>query len=509
MGLLRSLFRIEPLVDAVDVQEPRANLPGALTTACVTLALVLWATWWLRRCPLSMSHMITPWRRPTRNAGGLWWRRSRGGEGSDGSDRSKDVRIELQTGAAALLGRLFLRRRNMRSSASEGRLPHGPGGRQFDNGVERLDREELRPETDHERFEKAWKEHICFSEYRRLVLPPECKNEIPYWNVWLSKNTFYWRDDSFLGSLGRDVVACASYVRNVLDVLCSILAQLFRRERLRRSSRWIVNAITFLFCRRRLWTNKIEDDTHNDDEGSLMTFATDNDIHGSDDGSMATAETRPVMINRKSPRHLPQNSQKNSAATPQDKTPKHGRCVARAAGVDKCGNDKVAQSLHVPSAFMDKRQSNATDAAQDSKSRVSDGTRPCGEVYDDEHDVASQHDLRVAAHAPASPAVPDVFPVLTPVGRDSDTLNFFDTANSDHQLRDMSRAVPMPDANGYILGDEFLGGTSCAPLLVIVNSRSGSRQGRLLMHQFRRLLNPIQVSARAAILLIFKNKYIH
>ncbi|KAL7551853.1 hypothetical protein ACHAWF_015059 [Thalassiosira exigua] len=56
----------------------------------------------------------------------------------------------------------------------------------------------------------------------------------------------------------------------------------------------------------------------------------------------------------------------------------------------------------------------------------------------------------------------------------------------------MSRAVPIPDAHGYILGDEFLS-SSCTPLLVFVNSRSGPQQGALLITQFRRLLNPIQV----------------
>eukprot|EP00985_Skeletonema_marinoi_P016706 scaffold9005_cov98-Skeletonema_marinoi.AAC.1 len=71
-------------------------------------------------------------------------------------------------------------------------------------------------------------------------------------------------------------------------------------------------------------------------------------------------------------------------------------------------------------------------------------------------------------------------------------MMFFDTANSNRQLADMSRDVPIPDSGGYILGDEFLG-SSCTPLLVFINSRSGSQQGDLLITQFRRLLNPIQI----------------
>ena len=76
---------------------------------------------------------------------------------------------------------------------------------------------------------------------------------------------------------------------------------------------------------------------------------------------------------------------------------------------------------------------------------------------------------------------------LEPSQSADSTLNFFDTANSDRQLRDMSRAVPIPDARGYILGDEFIGASS-TPLLVFVNSRSGSRNGNLLITQFRRLM---------------------
>lgn len=75
---------------------------------------------------------------------------------------------------------------------------------------------------------------------------------------------------------------------------------------------------------------------------------------------------------------------------------------------------------------------------------------------------------------------------------DAANLMFFDTANSNRQLADMSRDVPIPDSGGYILGDEFVG-SSCTPLLVFVNSRSGSQQGDLLITQFRRLLNPIQI----------------
>ena len=86
-----------------------------------------------------------------------------------------------------------------------------------------------------------------------------------------------------------------------------------------------------------------------------------------------------------------------------------------------------------------------------------------------------------------------------PTGRihrlDSDfSAYFFETANTKECIDRMSVESPLPDKNGYILGDEFLpDSTNCTPLLVFVNSRSGPQQGHLLITQLRRLLNPIQV----------------
>lgn len=72
--------------------------------------------------------------------------------------------------------------------------------------------------------------------------------------------------------------------------------------------------------------------------------------------------------------------------------------------------------------------------------------------------------------------------------------HFFEAADSHANIQKMSAAVPVPDRNGYILGDEFLHDASHqTPLLVFVNSRAGPQQGQLLITQLRRLLNPIQV----------------
>jgi diacylglycerol kinase (ATP) len=70
---------------------------------------------------------------------------------------------------------------------------------------------------------------------------------------------------------------------------------------------------------------------------------------------------------------------------------------------------------------------------------------------------------------------------------------FFEAANSNDSLKKMSVEVPVPDKNGYILGDDHLPNSRYTPLLVFVNSRAGPQQGHLLVAQLRRLFNPIQV----------------
>lgn len=76
---------------------------------------------------------------------------------------------------------------------------------------------------------------------------------------------------------------------------------------------------------------------------------------------------------------------------------------------------------------------------------------------------------------------------------DSTKTFYFETADNVESIRRMAVEVPVPDNNGYILGDEFLPDKSFTPLLVFVNSRSGGQQGHLLTTQLRGLLNPVQI----------------
>jgi diacylglycerol kinase (ATP) len=85
---------------------------------------------------------------------------------------------------------------------------------------------------------------------------------------------------------------------------------------------------------------------------------------------------------------------------------------------------------------------------------------------------------------------------------DESVSYYFESANSEESLKQLSVQVPVPDKHGYILGDEFLpdydskgqrSNNYYTPLLVFVNSRAGPQQGHLLITQLRRLLNPIQI----------------
>lgn len=77
--------------------------------------------------------------------------------------------------------------------------------------------------------------------------------------------------------------------------------------------------------------------------------------------------------------------------------------------------------------------------------------------------------------------------------RSMDEMVYFDSAANDASIRQLERLAPMPDREGYILGDQFLEDPRDTPLLVFVNTRSGSQQGPILKTQLRSLLNPIQV----------------
>mmetsp|Transcript_6615 Transcript_6615/g.18486 ORF Transcript_6615/g.18486 Transcript_6615/m.18486 type:complete len:1177 (-) Transcript_6615:1413-4943(-) len=106
----------------------------------------------------------------------------------------------------------------------------------------------------------------------------------------------------------------------------------------------------------------------------------------------------------------------------------------------------------------------------------------------------------VASNASVSPEMPlrsrdDSQPEASVDSPSQLDLAFFDAPVSNASLKRLNRDVPLPvpDKNGYIIGDDLLPDSQWTPLLVFVNSRSGPQQGQLILMQLRRLLNPIQI----------------
>lgn len=426
-----------------------------------------------------------------------------------------------------------------RSSIAEQKRITSGGG----EGGDSLFEEDFRPRTDHDRFVEAWQSHIRFAEYRRLVLPPECKL--------VEFSTSQWREieqtllENFLIESSWNKVV--SRVRDVLDVLsriCHYVESLLSGETVHKFSAWMVGLYRYRMRNRRGMSIEEEYESDDDDDGSVATLPSG--VVNRQTTNFKSHEATPVVGNRmatnesvringnvppleSSPRlvsdehhktvddnnHSMQNEQENendsslmiipqaisskgneilqtdeactrprlnTADSNDDTTFASSRCLEHSEGLG--GITAVASASSDIPSFVEKspKKTLTVSPLPTKPNRKQQRTRP---------DIAP---LSIPLLKPTIEAYHSLEKVpLEPTNSvDSSNLNFFDTANSDRQLRDMSRAVPIPDARGYILGDEFIG-SSCTPLLVFVNSRSGSRNGNLLITQFRRLLNPIQV----------------
>ena len=409
-------------------------------------------------------------------------------------------------------------------------------------GGDLLFEEDFRPRTDHDRFEEAWQSHIRFAEYRRLVLPPECK---------LVEFTSQWREieqtllENFLNESSWNKVV--SHVRDAFDVLSRIfhyVESLLSGETVHKFSAWMIRLYRYRMRNRRGMSVEEDDESDDDDDGSVATLPSG--VVNRQSTNFKSPEATPVVgnrtvtsesvrINGKLPplesdphlvsdehhtivddnNHSMQNEQENendsslmiipqaisskgneilqtdkagtrprlnSADSNDDTTFASSRCLEHSEGL--MGITAVASASSDIPSFVDKspKKTLAVSPLPTKPNRNQQQNRP---------NIAP---MSIPLLKPTSEAYHSLEKViLEPTNSvDSSNLNFFDTANSDRQLRDMSRAVPIPDARGYILGDEFIS-SSCTPLLVFVNSRSGSRNGNLLITQFRRLLNPIQV----------------
>ncbi len=427
------------------------------------------------------------------------------------------------------------------SIAGQNRIAASGGG----EGGGTLFEEDFRPRTtDHDRFVEAWQSHIRFAEYRRLVLPPECKL--------VEFSTSQWREieqtllENFLIESSWNKVV--SRVRDVLDVLsriCHYIESLLSGETVHKFSAWMMRLYRYRMRNRRGMSIEEEDESDDDDDGSVATLPSG--VVNRQTTNFKSHEATPVVGNRtatnesvrinvnvppleSSPHlvsgehHTTVNDNNHSMQNEQENENDSSLMIIPQA-ISSEGNEILQTDKACTRPRLNTADSNddTTFASSRCLEHSAEGLGGITAVASASSDIPSFVEKSPKKTLAVSPLPtkpnrnqqknrPDTAPLSIPLLKptieayhslekvpleptnsvDSSNLNFFDTANSDRQLRDMSRAVPIPDARGYILGDEFIG-SSCTPLLVFVNSRSGSRNGNLLITQFRRLLNPIQV----------------
>mmetsp|Transcript_31728 Transcript_31728/g.57447 ORF Transcript_31728/g.57447 Transcript_31728/m.57447 type:complete len:1007 (-) Transcript_31728:1024-4044(-) len=616
MGLIRSIFRLgqqadDGVVPDRPIYPPEDTLTFGFEEVFVTLALlitsyiVLATPFFSKRSQARLGSRLNTggWKESVKQLRHIrsmedfkrWWQQLRQGRDDrrkfdpqqwnammrssaslrlNDSDLDKTVRARGGRSAPCTPLRTFFRPVNnnigqkMHSSKSEALLVSSPAKVELERlfsaeqkgdtvsggeGGELFYDEDFRPETDHDRFEKAWESHIRFAEYRRLVLPPECK---------LVEFTSHLREaeQNFLENLLDEsrLNKVISHARNIFDTLCGILAKLLSRESARQFSVWIMGVFRYSLRRQRGLTVEEDDETVDEDDGSVTTLTSNASKKPVKPGrNPKHPEITSVTSNRK---NLGESTGSNGKGSLLDSVPQLHENITHQE--DGHGNENDSSFMNVPplTSSEKKRDSHAEKSSRPRFNTADsfdatfvsalglENTDGCSEkiisLSPRSLDIPSSVEqlpknicdvsplpmkhfhkqkkkdalenyrkpdiARISVPLLKSTSDPDPLPEsispmplpkikpqnpstnLDDAHCDSTNMNFFDTANSDRQLRDMSRAVPIPDANGYILGDEFLS-SSCTPLLVFVNSRSGPQQGNLLITQFRRLLNPIQV----------------
>jgi hypothetical protein len=346
---------------------------------------------------------------------------------------------------------------------------------------------EYRLETDHERFERAYKSYIRNCEYKRLVLPPECKRvDAPH----IRKESEYKISHE---SAWRKTI---SYIQN----LYAFYRKFFSVEGVRAFLLWIMHVIRYKLRKRRgLPVDEEEED--DDDDGSIVTF-----------GGIGNSPKFTPKQSSKKPREMTSISEAYSK-NENDPSVMNIPSLKQIENQDKSLNalnfhprmrvDTGDDSTFVSAAGIEMSERSSSQITDTnipltviSKQKMM-SPLPANLSYRSKQNNWKKNEGLDVKQAQDCPEIERISPMPSPKVKrhnheSANSLNFFDTANSNSELRDLTRAVPIPDANGFILGDEFIS-ASCTPLLVFVNSRSGPQQGNFLIAQFKRLLNPIQV----------------
>lgn len=420
-------------------------------------------------------------------------------------------------------------------------------GRRGFLSTDSCDEDDTLSETDHDRFEIAWKYHIRFSEYKELVLPPDCK----LLDSAQRKNLKEQSSLAEFSSRHTTIVFARICWRFVADLLSVDGRKKFISTSIDWSKElllWLMNLFRYILRKSRGLPIE-EDDDEEDDDGSVTSLGsatrwsilqrtncslpinTNIDTHRRMDRDAAKVSDKKDENVENIP---PCDAMQQNAPAKPEKCLEKDEVESKPGCVDNSYHDKLEGEMDlsaismppIPHRQLDGRNVGKTsyrskytktditdDATISSAIWITNNIPPTKSSQTKIHSL-QQHGIGLTSNHVSqkmdrleknrNPELPDTqlefvsptpSPKIKPHIQDDDAtkMNFFDTANSNRQLLDLSREVPIPDSNGYILGDEFLESSSFTPMLVFVNSRSGPQQGEVLIAQFRRLLNPIQV----------------
>lgn len=318
---------------------------------------------------------------------------------------------------------------------------------------------DMEDETEEEAFEKLWPT-IRSAGYRHLVLPPECKLvvDIPAFRKKLQKNEAnaskhldVEEDDD------HPLTRLKSYAEHLLELLRNFLSYDYV------SAGWMI--IDWINYWLRLKSRKPHEVVEEDEDDSVSS------VHrrvGKRSKSIDNSQIRSEGGKHDMVRRTSSSSEFESVAGDE--------------------NDVGLPPLS-PSGGLWRGSVKRKDALDSYRSKVplhvANPATPPATPATSPTDADSHESSRAEFRSPLEKQPKSQ--------RQSKDMSFFDAAHSRASLRKLHVEVPVPDRNGYILGDDFLANTRQTPLLVFVNSRSGGQQGQLLIGQLRRLLNPIQV----------------
>jgi hypothetical protein len=510
MGWFSSTFRLSNRTDALELIEATSQYETSTTKEVIAAILLCVFGYAVLATPVhsafSSFHLIEllkalPELRHVRSTADarLWWNQWK----HDNNEREQQkrwktlLRSSLDTDSTIRasnensrsiphLQSLF-QPNQLHNSSSDGYLAQSPS-----RDGEFSSEDEFR-DTDHDRFERAWKSYIHNAEYKQLVLPPECKLVDSNW-----KENNENKSSTHESSWQRMLV----YVQN----LYAFWTKLFSVEGFKGFLLWCMDVIRYKLRKRR--GLPVDEDEEEDDDGSIVTIGTPKASMTLKKGALnvVASPEAPSNDGGKTPRiHGSSTKNENDSSIINipclkvTEKPEKSNLNPRkrfdtgdddtfisAAGVD--ASDRVTQSLDIPLTVVSKRSSKFMSP---SPALAFNKKKDPLESFRQQHHQSSIP-LPVGSPKASVYVSPMPSPKVKRSTAESVDMNFFDTAHSKSELRDLTREVPIPDANGFILGDEFID-SSCTPLLVFVNSRSGPQTGSFLITQFKRLLNPIQV----------------